>query len=80
MKKWRKIHLVRDLETTGNWISSILKILMTAHHFFFTALNIFRVIISQNNYGASAKDLIKQRILNHGLEEKTVEEEKDEWE
>lgn len=53
---------------------------MTAHHFFFTALNIFRVIISQNNYGASAKDLIKQRILNHGLEEKTVEDEKDEWE
>lgn len=56
---------------------------MTAHHFFFfffTVLNIFRVIISQNNRGASAKDFIKQYILNHGQEEKTVEEEKDEWE
>lgn len=47
---------------------------------FFTVLNTFRVIISQNNCGASAKDLIKQYILNHELEEKTVEEQKDEWE
>lgn len=55
---------------------------MTADHFFFlsTVLNIFRVIISQNNCGASAKDLIKQYIPNHGLEEKTVQEEKDEGE
>ncbi|RMC17799.1 hypothetical protein DUI87_05466 [Hirundo rustica rustica] len=47
---------------------------------FYAVLNIFRVIISQNNHGASAEDLIKQHILNQGLEEKTVEEEKDEWE